>query len=699
MEVKFLDLTKVGTSLLEMDDIAQYMWLKGVDFTDKNYPDDFNEEETPGFLLRGEKSTDTKKVAGEKASHIAVAFENEDGDVEDRTTVRNAMNLGNIPYTDYVLQTEKAKMSDTISGINKTYLEELRDIRDELYQLRGELAKNGTVQAYKPYAGFYDLFRSKAPMHTYKPVALAKEDSSSRNYIRVNDSAFDIFYEGDYLLLVNELSERCIVKIDVKETDAETLTLTAPAEFDIKQGCEIYKSYGNLINETFTFGEINVKSPDMNNKLMTTVNDDTNLILRPFPDSSLLGDKHVGIAFTFRIPEALQDNYLLKLEIMGKQYGAPGDMVCYIIDEKNLEKWKNPGQAKLDNLIVAQSMPVKAETKIDITKPAHAIDFIFYDESTGEYPFIKKSDTLEHRTRYVGIIDIAYSNTETDLDSSDTYNLYFVKGTGGDDLETNNLLYNYVEKNTDTDGDISAFTDIGFVADLYYGFTFAKANVHKFIPYDKGIYTANFSTAYPVKNSLARVTMRINREGMFQVLTDDIPHANDDSPSVHVVAEPYEDDYGSYVDSECFNYSQKKKVILGLNPRNVVNVNNSCLSLDEAVHLEAEDIVYPMNYEITLVAKNTQWNFETRSMDILKEKKLPMELKYVMPDQFKDSTRISDRLIFECDLREDDDLTTYNEFELQIYWETSAKVQNERNAGRIFDLTLTLNKINAEDFG
>ena len=115
--------------------------------------------------------------------------------------------------------------------------------------------------------------------------------------------------------------------------------------------------------------------------------------------------------------------------------------------------------------------------------------------------------------------------------------------------------------------------------------------------------------------------------------------------------------------------------------------------------MEAEDIVYPMNYEITLVAKNTQWNFETRSMDILKEKKLPMELKYVMPDQFKDSTRISDRLIFECDLREDDDLTTYNEFELQIYWETSAKVQNERNAGRIFDLTLTLNKINAEDFG
>ena len=128
MEVKFLDLTKVGTSLLEMDDIAQYMWLKGVDFTDKNYPDDFNEEETPGFLLRGEKSTDTKKVAGEKASHIAVAFENEDGDVEDRTTVRNAMNLGNIPYTDYVLQTEKAKMSDTISGINKTYLEEFKPI-------------------------------------------------------------------------------------------------------------------------------------------------------------------------------------------------------------------------------------------------------------------------------------------------------------------------------------------------------------------------------------------------------------------------------------------------------------------------------------------------------------------------------------------------------------------------------------------
>lgn len=64
------DLTKVGTSLLDMDSIAEYLNIA------KN------------FVTKNDKATDVEQVAGVDAEQIAVAV-----DKDDRTTVRNALNL------------------------------------------------------------------------------------------------------------------------------------------------------------------------------------------------------------------------------------------------------------------------------------------------------------------------------------------------------------------------------------------------------------------------------------------------------------------------------------------------------------------------------------------------------------------------------------------------------------------------------
>lgn len=379
------ELTKLGTSLLNMDEISQYLWLKGVDFSNKTYPEGFDETASSGFLLRGEKANDTKKVADKDALNIAVAYEDASGNVNDRTTVRNAMTLNNYPPSSFVLQSEKHLLTNSIGKISNNFLSEIRDLRDELYQIRAKLSKTGMIQAYKPYAGFYDTFRTQYPVHMNQPVAYAKSDSSARNFIKVTDAEYDLFQKGDYLFIVSDTDESCVVKIDSLGTDHQTLNFTHSATFDIKSGCKIYKSHGNTINGTFTFGKVNVRSVDLNNKVVTAVNDDTNLIMRPMPSSPSIGNKHVDIAFTFRIPETMQGNYLVNLEIMGKQYGAPGDMICYIIDERNADKWRNPAQAKSDGLIVAQSTPVKAEQEINITQAVHSIEFNFYDASADEY--------------------------------------------------------------------------------------------------------------------------------------------------------------------------------------------------------------------------------------------------------------------------------------------------------------------------
>ena len=77
------DLTKVGTSLLDMDSIAEYLNIA------KN------------FVTKNDKATDVEQVAGVDAEQIAVAV-----DKDDRTTVRNALNLNDHPDTYFLTATE-----------------------------------------------------------------------------------------------------------------------------------------------------------------------------------------------------------------------------------------------------------------------------------------------------------------------------------------------------------------------------------------------------------------------------------------------------------------------------------------------------------------------------------------------------------------------------------------------------------------
>lgn len=67
------DLTKIGPPLLEMDDIAEYLNIG------------------KGFITDKDKATDVKQVGGIDADLIAVAVSK-----DDRTTVRNALNLMDI---------------------------------------------------------------------------------------------------------------------------------------------------------------------------------------------------------------------------------------------------------------------------------------------------------------------------------------------------------------------------------------------------------------------------------------------------------------------------------------------------------------------------------------------------------------------------------------------------------------------------
>ena len=146
---KTSDLTKIGPSLLEMDDVAQYLNVKGLSVKDK----DGNEKGFYPFISTKDKATDVKAVAEVDASKIAVSAASPKNNF-DRTTVRNAENLDNHPINYFLTAAQGSGMLSSISSIRKEYSREIQQLRDELQQPRSELAKQGIVKSYAPYSGF-----------------------------------------------------------------------------------------------------------------------------------------------------------------------------------------------------------------------------------------------------------------------------------------------------------------------------------------------------------------------------------------------------------------------------------------------------------------------------------------------------------------------------------------------------------------
>lgn len=653
------DLTKIGPSLLEMDDIAETLNI------------------AKDFVTKKDKATDVEQVAGIDAEQIAVAV-----DISDRTTIRNALNLNGHPDTYFLTATEGNGIITDNKRIKNTYNNEIKELRDELYQLRYELAKSGIVTRYSPYAGFYDPFRTSEPEHVYDVVATAIENSSSQYEIIVRDDLYDKFDIEDKILLKNLNDDStALVTIDRKEPDLKTIHFTPASGFTInKDKCEIYKSKGNLIDGTYSFGEIINEHPG-NKEIYSCLDDDT------YRSRKQIKSSNTGFGYTFRIPSPKQKNFLSKIDIQVKKYGNPGNLMCYLIDERDIQNWKNPIKAEEDGIIIAKSQPLEVDARLG----EYIASFNFYDGNN--YPLLENVDTTDHKVRYCFIVKAIFA------DESNYYELVFLQhkqtdGTFGD-LQLNNITYEYVEKEDSSSESALTTNDLINASDLYYGITLREAIQQSYVPYTNGIYTAIFETPFPIKISKARLTMRINREGIFTVSANGTTYNRsdnciDDNGVIIVEGETNDDTRG-------FNHCKDKNIIIGTNIRKLINVDDERLTIEKGVYAKPGEIVYPIGYNVSLKANLKTWNSETCSYEYSEKKRFNMNLIAVMPDKHKTDNNISDRLIYEIDLDENvdaaEDKTEYNNFEIQIYWESNANEVSNKLTGKIYNLVISLDRL------
>lgn len=687
-------LNKVGPSLVDLDAMEAY-W-----------------HDVRKFLRKGDTVTDTDYVAGIKADLIAEAYVPEEPNAKvDRTTVKNSMQLGGKGAAEYMLMDTGNAASNRVSSINDNVSESLQNLRDELYQLRSELAKSGQVQDYKPYNGFIDNFRMDNPKHDETAYAVF-EDSMNHTSLKVSRSDFNDFMDGDYILVTDKEHTDLGSIVTVSKpmpSDHMTLNLSSGMSFDItKDYTTLKKTHGSLINGTFTFGKVASRCPGTK-EMVTGNTDDSRMVAVPFGESS--ADVHTGFASTFRIPSTFLNNYLMEVQIMTKQYGTPGALMCYIIRERDLALWKNPAQAEADGILVAKSNPLRPEQSV-ITKPADLVSFRFYDEETGTYPYIKNEDTLDEKVRYLMIVVVESTHinykdtahTKIDLDATEdgkptsTYEIFFTQGQSQIDLETNNVAFAYREHKQYEAG--SAFSRLEY-GDIFYSITMKEAKEAAYVPYRQGLYSAKFSTPDKITAGKARLTMRIAREGMFTVdgatsaLMND-PDVRKGQVQVQATGVPYRMQ-DQTLNSDIGGFMGCQTVIIGQQAHQLLkSTGTDLLTLpDGQFDISRGDPVYPMNYIVAITAGYRHWDPEACMTVVENRRRIPMKFVRIIPDEDKYNDSISDRLVFECDFTTEDEdgnktAHEYNDFEIQIAWNATCTSATERFAGRIYTLNVSL---------
>ena len=686
------DLTKVGVSLLNMDDIALYL------------------NKAKQFVTKKDKATDVEKVSDVLAEYIAVAdttdFEAGKADKVDRNTVYNSNHLGGHPVEHFFTVDAGGDLTDRQDNLAKNNEREFIELRDELYQLRAELAKKGVIEGFVPYSGYYDPFRTSDPRHKREVVGVVPEKSPVMQRLRmiVPDDFFQQTVPGDHLFVQTpDLSKQCVVVVAEKDEDGRTLHLKNEATFPIGKDTIIMRSKGTIFNGTYAFGQAAEVSIDKGQTMYTGFTDDT------YSHYLRLDKEKPGYGYTFRIPRKMHNNYLSKIDILVRAHNNPGSLTCYVINERDIDKWneavRNGGAAQdgtpIEDIIVAKSQPLVVSSALD----DHIASFDFYDptKETGAvyglsspdcYPCLRGDDSSGISLRYCMIIEC---DPDT-LDADNYYDIEFLNTVSDADLELNNTTYYFnrrAAKPLRTDDIINSY-------DLYYGVTLLKATEREFTPYSDGIYTAEWKEPEPLRSSYARLMLRVNREGLFH-LSEDMGGAHVDGCTVNVTEEePYGDG----------PLNGAKTVAVGSNICEVENVDNLSMTLKKGFYSEEGAPVYPIGYQVAIKASKETWDPELCTMVTEYLDRYEMPLTCIMPDRNSGKTRASDRLIFEAPLNVTEEGSTisrlYNKFELEIYWKKSCNnnlveyadkkygTTSYVMAGSIKDLSLSLDRcINA----
>lgn len=747
-----MNLTKPSLSLLPIEDIAAE--LK-------------SNKANRNFMTREDKATDVESVAGITANRIAVSAEG-----QNRETVKNALNLNGKPASEYVSKKDGEQFLRVSGELSKVYSEEIKNLRDELYQLYGELAKKGFIENTMKYEGFVESFKKGNILYEDYICGVANAIPGRTNTLYIANVDMRHFFEKGKSFVIK--------KSDTGEEDVVTsLGVNAAGQVTFDQYINylenidkvgLFKTAGEYINNSFSFSEIK-KSVSEPTERYYTQSDDT--------DTKFLTIKrpNTGYAVTLKIPRSLNSENgiagaLSKFAIRAQAIGGPGGLRCHIIDLAAInESGKlDPKFSDIHDAISQGYVLASSELVTSLNKQSSENDIYFnfyggvhknyknkgdvvirpadeevsiFESAEETYNMLKRSSSLEQEVMEQPIMDFETADGYPIVkdgrycflieclgaDSQNYWRLrfsYYNNNNHVDDLHKRNASYVY--KAIDTTGlvgDEKCIQVIDEIAkyDLIYTLVVRDIIEEEEVGKQKGLYTSRIVLPKPIEVSRARLTMRVNREGMYNVKEHNSEYTiftlEQNTPTSHKSSDT--------------RFKVGEKIIIGNVIAPVKRVSTNEIQVQNPVYLDERMInlytttvydattnsyvkktsipVYRLSYVPSIKAKLVDWNnynevlraYETKE---LSELPLELELVSVIPDRLKTNERASDRLLFEVEFGKDKDGNNLlaNDFELQINWQSpfSEEYINETRdsgdkdfkelIGRIYDLNLVFDR-------
>lgn len=652
------NIIKPSTAMLPMRDIANVLTK------DKE------------FMKVVEHASDTDAVGGVSSELIAMAAE-----AGDRETVKNALELGGIEASQYITSEEATDLRDTTMDSYKISIEEFRNLRDELYQLKSQLTKQGLINETNPYQGFQDYFRNENIKFMDESLGGIESSARGTNIRYMYPTRHDEFSVGDVFVIKktedpdnNNFESFSIHTVTAK--DSARITFTPATSELIEDYVELYKSLGQYNAGAFTFSKVD-KNVTTDKERYTMLNDDTNT-------QGLLIDKaKSGYAVSFKVPDDTK-GVIKEFTIKGMAHGNPGSLISYIIPKEDIKRHRNLAESTSAGRVIGLSSPIEvSKAKGSMTK----LSFKYKDPITNKAPLLENKE-------YCFIIEATKADT---LGNHWEILFSYNKDASGkpSNLQTNNKSYYYLEvAEKDTNPENVALVTNSEIEkyDMYFILVnYEVAPVYE-KAYDKGLYTSNIKLPTSIQIARARLMLRINREGNFISESTETAYDKDsDSYSFSVVTDP---NWGDYNFSAKTGMRADEMVAIDGEVRKLNGVHDSMLYIKDNALIKKASKVYRVGYKVYLKATFKYLDKETEEKTV-RTQVIELPLKAVIEDGHKKEAFVSDRLLFEGEFDMEDD-SYIDELQLQVMWDSNTPtsiINNFRDlTGKIYDLSLSLDK-------
>lgn len=734
-----MNLTRPSLSFLPMEDIAAE--LK-------------SNKSNRKFMTREDKATDVENVAGIKSSRIAISAEG-----HDRETVQNALKLNGVSADGYVTKEQGDKFLQVSTDLSTIVSSEIRNLRDELYQLYAELSKKGFIDNTMKYEGFIESFKRGNILFEDYICGISSAAAGRTKDLYISDIEKKYYFEKGkkFVIRISDTGDEQVVTSTGINNAGKVTFEPAVTNLNTISKVGLFKTNGEYNNNTFSFSNIKKAVSEQIERYYTQSDDtDTKYLTIKRPNT--------GFAVTFKVPRNIDSELgiagaLSKFAVRAQAVNAPGGLRCHVVDFDSViqngelnPKFDNIQDA-IDKGYCLASSDVVYSTR-DNTAKENDVYFDFYGGVHSEYKNGTKnigSAADEEISFYADEESVTADSSEA-FETADNYPIlkdakycfiieclgatedsywrlrfsYYNNNGYVDDLHKRNASYLYKSISSDTLTDsaksVQVIDDIAKY-DMIYTLIIKDIIDEEEVGKAEGVYTARIVLPKPIDVSRARLTLRINREGMYNVKEHNAEYKifvlESDTPTSHTASDT--------------RFVIGEKIIIGNTIATVKRVSTTEIEVENPAYLDERIVrfytktvydaetdsyvkktsipVYRMGYEPTIKAKLVDWDnydeitgrYETTDIS---EEPIDLEFVTVMPDKYKDNTRVSDRLLFEADFGQDENNKNVlaNEFELQLYWSSpfsekeinAIKDTNDRNfkelIGRIHDLSLSFDK-------